>query len=91
MPDPLYSGRFTQAFAITPSDVRPIQGPKQSNGQPLPYCSGIHVLTSGNLTVRFKEDAANSSVTLPVTAGEHYPYALSFVYTASTATLLGLV
>ncbi len=91
MPDPLYSTRYTQSFVIIPSNTTPILGPTQANGQPLPYCGGIIALTSGNVTAKFKEDHNNPPVTFPVVAGEWYPYSLSYVYTATTATLLGLL
>lgn len=91
MPDPLYSGRYNQAFALTPSDSATVQGPMQSGGFRQPYCSAILALTSGNITARFKDDHANAAVTFPVIAGTVYPFALAYVYTTSTATMLGLV
>lgn len=91
MPDPLYSQYSRQGFDIIPSDTHPVQGPTQSDGRPLPYCRRILCKVSGNVTARFADDHANASVTFPVLAGVNYDYSLSYVYTTTTATLLGLV
>lgn len=90
MPDPLYSGRFTQAWAIVPSDTSPLQGPLDSSNLPVTSCSGIHALSTGSVTARFKDDRANGTVTFPVVAGYTYWFALSQVYTTTTASLLAL-
>lgn len=91
MPDPLYSGRYTQAFAVTTSDTTTIQGPLQANGNALPYCKGFLALTAGNVVAQFQDDRANAVVTFPVLAGTVYPFSLSYFYTTSTATILGLL
>lgn len=86
MPDPLYSGRYTQAFAITPSDAAPVAGPNGAT-----HTRAIHALTSGNVTARFQQSKNTASVTFPVIAGVIYPYALAYIYaTGTTATLMGL-
>lgn len=92
MPNPLYSPQYTQSFPITPSDTGPVQGPKQSNGKPLPYCRGIHVTVAGNVTACFKDDNANATVTFPVlVTGQPIPYSLAWVFSSTTATLIGLL
>jgi hypothetical protein len=90
MPDPLYSSRYTQAFAITASN-QVIAGPTREDGNPTPYCSAFQALTSGNVTAIFKEDHANGSQTFPVVAGIVYPYSLAFFLPGSTATIMGLL
>jgi hypothetical protein len=90
VPDPLYSGRYTQAFTIAASSQQ-IRGSPREDGKPTPYCSGIHALTSGTVTAIFKEDIGNGPVTFPVVAGTLYPYSLTFVTALTDATLLGLL
>lgn len=90
MPDPLYSRRYASGWAITPSDTQPLQGPVQANGKHLGHCSAIHALTSGNVTAKFADDQAAAPV-FPVIAGEIYPYKLSNVYLATTASLMALL
>lgn len=86
MPDPLYSGRYTQGFVITPSDSVPVAGPNGSY-----HTSAIHALTSGNVTARFSQSKNSGAVTFPVIAGVIYPYCLNYIYlTGTTATLMGL-
>lgn len=84
MPDPLYSGRYTEAFVVTPSDTVPISSaPNGKRG-----CSGFHVIVAGNLVCKFRESPA--IVSLPVGFGEFYPYNIDFMYIASTAQIVGL-
>jgi len=68
---------FTSAVAITTSDTG-VQ----------PDFRAIYVLTSGNLVVRLKRDAAD--VTLPVTAGQVLAIQAKLIKTTSTATFVGL-
>lgn len=75
MPDPLYSNRATQVFALTPG-AGPLKGPPNaSNGQPQPYCSGFMVDIDGTVTVVGKE-GPTASVVLTVKAGVKYDIAI---------------
>ena len=90
MPDPSWSNRRTAAFAITPDDGRPVQGPKDYDGKPITYTNAIHALTAGNVCAKFLN--GGDTVTFPVLAGVKYDYALRMVYaTGTTATLIGLL
>jgi hypothetical protein len=79
MPDPLYSARYKQGFAIVPA---------APTGNPL-NLRAIHAITAGNVTAIFSESRNLPPVTFPVLAGSFYPFDLAYI-TASTATLLGL-
>jgi hypothetical protein len=85
MADPLYSGRYVQAMPLVPNDASPIQGPSKQSST-----SGILAVTSGNVTARFNESRNTAMVTFPVVAGTVYPFAISFLATSTTASLIGL-
>lgn len=91
MPNPLYSSFYRNCWAITPSDTQPVQGPKTEAGTPSRECRGFYCTVSGNVVARFADDRANSAVTLPVIANTIYPFSLGYVYTATTATIFGLL
>jgi Mn-containing catalase len=48
-------------------------------------CTAIHCAASGNLVAVFLHDTA--AVTLPVTAGSRYEYALRYLKVGTTATV----
>jgi hypothetical protein len=83
---------FTQAWPIEPSDTVQVSAgaPTSELGAPASACLAILALTDGDVTARFAGDRANSAVTFPVLAGTLYPFSLTYVYLATTATLLGL-
>ena len=84
-------GSYKSAWLITPSNTQTVQGPVQGNGVPIPYCDGFLALTAGSVTATLRDDRARPAVTFQVLAGTIYPMALSFVFTGSTANLLGLL
>jgi hypothetical protein len=86
-----YLNRYDTFFDIIPSDTQTVQGPNRADGLPTPYCNGFLALTDGNLTARSKAGHALAARTFPVIAGTVYDIGLSYVYTTSTATIMGLL
>ena len=80
MPDPLYSNAYTQGFAVSPVPA--------GTAAPLGL-KGFLALTSGNVTMVFRESRATGPVTFPIVAGTVYPFHIDF-FTAGPGTILGL-
>lgn len=80
MPDPLYSGRYTQGFPVSPAPA--------GSAAPLGL-NGFLALTSGNVTMIFRESRGIAPVTFPIVAGTVYPFHIDF-FTAGPGTILGL-
>lgn len=93
MPEASWSGTYTQAWVVTPSDVLDIGaagGPKDSTAAHTSSCRAFLAVAGGAVTATLSGDRGNGPVTFPVLEGMVYPMALTQVFTSTTATLLAL-
>jgi hypothetical protein len=75
-------------FVLTVSATAGVGGPKQSDGKPLGYCLGFVSNVSGTITAISRGDTTATPVTIPVNAGQVYPFALKQVLATSVAMIL---
>lgn len=68
MTTPYDGSNFDRAFVITAS-AGLIQGPTNSEGKPIPYCSAFMTDTDGTVTVEPKNGPSVTPVVIPVIKG----------------------